>query len=106
MEQKMIFIYKSVENRFDQKEYKCSAIKEIGIGKILVNISPPIQNSAYGIPSYVDQAVLSPRYKGTQIFPRISEQPCTVNLLIAKAGEHIDIGPWRILDVGDINNDH
>lgn len=100
------FTIRSTELREYSVKHRCTVLKVIsaqaGREKILVGLDPSIPGYIYDQPKDLEKVVISPRHKGTTLLPEVSEWPLRVYMCIPEDGGDWNIGPFRILDWGII----
>ena len=94
------FTIKSIELRDYSETHGCVVVSHVDANKLLVKLDPVIPGWVYNMSKDLCDAVLAPRYKGTSLWPVVSEWPFKANICIPKPQGDWLLGPWRLLDIG------
>jgi hypothetical protein len=99
------FFVRSIEHRTYHAKHGCVVSGVVDGNKLLIALAPPIPDFVYNEDADLEFIVLAPRYVGVTLTPTVSEWPCVVNLCVPKEGGDWEMGPWRLLDIGELTKE-
>lgn len=103
------FTLKSEENRSYSKTFGCTFLEVFHSkdepDRILVALDEPIPSSVYNSSEDLRTLIISPHFKGYEVYPEIKPLPCHVYMAIPKENCSWENGPYKIIDWGIIEGE-